>query len=66
MQTIKDYAFKRGDLVLMHNMAVEKSLNRKMKARYLGLLIVLARNKGGSLYPVRVRWFSVKEHSRSI
>ena len=32
----------------MCNTVVEKSLNRKMKTRYLGLLIVLARNKGGA------------------
>ena len=29
-------------------MAIEKALNRKMRTRYLGPLIVLARNKGGA------------------
>ena len=29
-------------------MAIEKVLNRKMRARYLGLLIVISRNKGGA------------------
>jgi Integrase zinc binding domain/RNase H-like domain found in reverse transcriptase len=46
--TIKDFDFKLGDLVLVRNTAIEKSLNRKMRARYLGPLIVLARNKGGA------------------
>ena len=46
--TIKDYNFKLGDLVLVRNTAIEKALNRKMRARYLGPLIVLARNKGGA------------------
>ena len=40
--------FKQGDLVLMHNTRIEKSLNKKMKLRYLGLLIVISRNKGGA------------------
>ena len=45
---IKDYHFRRGDLVLMRNTAIEKSLNKKMKARYLGPLVVVSRNKGGA------------------
>jgi hypothetical protein len=46
--TIKDYNFKLGDLVLIRNTAIEKSLNRKMRARYLGPCIVVSRNKGGA------------------
>ena len=45
---LKDFDFKLGDLVLVRNTAIEKVLNRKMRARYLGPLIVLARNKGGA------------------
>src|SRR6266704_3129192 len=46
--TIKDYNFQLGDLVLMRNMVIEKALNRKMHARYLGPLIVISRNKGSA------------------
>ena len=46
--TIHNFDFKRGDLVLICNTAIEKALNRKMRARYLGPLVVLARNKGGA------------------
>lgn len=46
--SIKDYDFKLGDLVLVRNTAIEKSLNRKMRARYLPPCIVIARNKGGA------------------
>lgn len=45
---IRDFDFQRGDLVLMRNTAIEKALNRKMRARYLGPLVVVARNKGGA------------------
>ena len=46
--TIQDFDFQRGDLVLVRNTAIEKSLNRKMRARYNGPLLVLSRNKGGT------------------
>ena len=46
--TIRDYDFKMGDLVLVRNTAIEKALNRKMRARYLGPLIVVSRNRGGA------------------
>ena len=37
-----------GDLVLIRNTAIEKALNRKMRARYLGPVIVVSRNRGGA------------------
>jgi len=46
--TIRDFDFQSGDLVLVRNTAIEKSLNRKMRARYLGPLVVVSRNKGGA------------------
>lgn len=46
--SIRDYDFKTGDLVLIRNTAIEKALNRKMRARYLGPLIVISRNRGGA------------------
>ena len=45
---IWNFNFQRGDLVLMHNTAIEKSLNRKMWPCYLGPLVIVSRNKGGT------------------
>ena len=45
---IRDFDFKRGDLVLMRNTAIEKALNRKMRPRYLGPMIIVSRNRGGA------------------
>jgi len=48
LATIRDFDFKRGDLVLVRNTAIEKALNHKMRARYIGPLVVISRNKGGA------------------
>lgn len=45
---IKDFQFQRGALVLARNTAIEKALNRKMRPRYVGPLVVIAKNKGGA------------------
>ncbi|OJT06660.1 Transposon Tf2-1 polyprotein [Trametes pubescens] len=43
-RSIRDFNFARGDLVLMRNKAIESALNRKMRPRYLGPYVILARN----------------------
>jgi hypothetical protein len=48
LRTLKDFDFQRGSLVLMRNTQIEKSLNKKMRARYIGPLIVVSRNYGGA------------------
>ena len=45
--TIRDFNFGLGNLVLVRNTAIEKALNRKMHAHYLGLCIIISLNKGG-------------------
>ena len=45
---IKDYNFPSGRLVLMRNTAIEKSLNRKTRPRYIGPMVVVGRNRGGA------------------
>src|ERR1700761_6873201 len=66
--TIEDYKFEPGDLVIIRNTRIEKSLNKKAKLRYLGPLIVVRRTDGGSyllcemngaMWPSRVVAFRV-------
>ena len=47
MNTIHNFNFKLGNLILVRNTAIEKALNRKMQLQYLGPLIVISRNKRG-------------------
>jgi hypothetical protein len=44
--TIRNFNFKTSTLVLIRNTAIEKALNRKMRPRYLGPLIIVSCNKG--------------------
>jgi hypothetical protein len=48
LHTLKDFNFQRSSLILMRNTQIEKSLNKKMHARYIGPLIVVSRNYGGA------------------
>ena len=46
--TIVDYDLPVGSLMLVWNSCVEKELNCKTKAHYLGLMVVVHRSKGGA------------------
>jgi hypothetical protein len=46
--TIRDYDFEVGTLVLVRNTAIEKSLNKKTKQRYLGPMVVVKKYPGGA------------------
>ena len=46
--TIHDHDFVKGSLVLVRNSQVEKELNRKTKAHYLGPMVVVHRTAGGT------------------
>lgn len=46
--TMRDFDFPAGALVLMRHTQIEKALNRKMRARYTGPIVVVSRNRGGA------------------
>ena len=46
--TIQDHDVPVRSLVLVRNSRIEKELNRKTKARFLGPMVVVRRTKGGS------------------
>jgi len=44
----RDYNFAPGSLMLIRNTRFEKSLNRKMRPRYIGPMIIISHNRGGA------------------
>jgi hypothetical protein len=69
---IKNYKFTTGDLVLVRNTAIEKSLDHKMRPRYLGPYIVISRNTGSAYILVELDGTILKntigadEHGRAV
>ena len=66
--TIKDHNFQPGDLVLIRNTRVEKSLNKKLDPKYLGPMVIVRQTLGGSyvvcelngaVYPGKIGAFRV-------
>jgi len=47
---IEEFDLGPGSLVLVKNLAIEMSANRKMKLRYLGPMVVVRKLQGGGLY----------------
>jgi hypothetical protein len=45
---IKNYKFTTGDLVLVRNTAIKKSLDCKLRPQYLSPYIVISHNTGGA------------------
>lgn len=45
-RTIRDLNFKAGDLILIHNTAIEKALNCKMRPHYFEPMVIISRNQG--------------------
>jgi hypothetical protein len=48
LRTLKDFNFQCSSLVLMCDTQIEKSLNKKIHARYIGPLIVVSHNYGSA------------------
>jgi len=48
---VEEFNLGPGSLVLVKNSAIEMSVNRKMKPRYLGSLVVVRKSQGG-----RIKW----------
>jgi len=48
--TIRNFNFQMGDLVLVHNMAIKKSLNCKMHPQYIRPLVIISRKQRRSVH----------------